>query len=98
MIRIKDLKRNKGEKKERTEKTEKTLKRGNKKTGRMHGGIELKIMLLVLVLVISAIGSIMLLVNNMNSIVAISNDIISNQVTQEEKVAELSRQYSYING
>ena len=34
----------------------------------------------------------------MNSIVEISDDIISNQVTQEEKIAELSRKYSYING
>jgi len=68
------------------------------KVGKMRGSIELKIMLLVLLLVVSSVGSIMLLVNNMNSVVEISNDIITNQVVQEEKVAELSRQYSYING
>ncbi len=69
-----------------------------KKNGKMRGSIELKIMILVLLLVFSAVGSITLLVNNMNEVVEISDDIISNQVIQEEKVSELSRMYSYING
>ncbi|MBQ9972723.1 MAG: methyl-accepting chemotaxis protein [Firmicutes bacterium] len=73
-------------------------KAGKKNSGKMRVSIEMKIMLLVLLLVISSVGSIMLLVNNMNSVVEISDDIISNQVVQEEKIAELSRQYSYING
>ena len=86
--------RKKGEKK--PNKAEKKTKQ--KKAGKMRGSIELKIMLLVVLLVLSSVGSIAFLVSNMNSVVDISNDIINNQVVQEEKIANLSRQYSYING
>ena len=86
--------RKKGEKK--PNKAEKKTKQ--KKAGKMHGSIELKIMLLIVLLVLSSVGSIAFLVSNMNAVVDISNDIINNQVVQEEKIANLSRQYSYING
>ncbi len=86
--------RKKGEKK--PNKAEKKTKQ--KKAGKMRGSIELKIMLLVVLLVLSSVGSIALLVSNMNSVVDISNDIINNQVVEEEKISNLSRQYSYING
>lgn len=80
-------------------KTEKKAKKiTQKKSAKMHGSIELKIMLLVVLLVLSSVGSIALLVSNMNSVVDISNDIINTQVVEEEKISELSRQYSYING
>lgn len=98
MLKKKGVKESKSELKEVVgEKKSKGVKAG-KGSGKMRGSIELKIMLLVLLLVISSVGSIVLLVSNMNSIVEISDDIISNQVTQEEKIAELSRKYSYING
>jgi len=86
--------RKKGEKKP----NEAEKKTKQKKAGKMRGSIELKIMLLVVLLVLSSVGSIAFLVSNMNSVVDISNDIINNQVVQEEKIANLSRQYSYING
>ena len=80
-------------------KAEKKVKKATqKKTAKMRGSIELKIMLLVVLLVLSSVGSIALLVSNMNSVVDISNDIINNQVVEEEKISNLSRQYSYING
>lgn len=94
----KEVKEKKIKEKKIKEKKVKENKVKAKKLGKMHGSIELKIMLLVLLLVLSAVTSIVLLVNNMNSVVEISDDIISNQVVQEEKIAELSRQYSYING
>ena len=80
-------------------KAEKKAKKAKqKKPAKMRGSIELKIMLLVVLLVLSSVGSIALLVSNMNSVVDISNDIINNQVVEEEKISNLSRQYSYING
>jgi len=90
----------KGEKKERKElKVKKTAKKvRHQKATKMRGSIELKIMLLVILLVLSSVGSIAFLVSNMNSVVDISNDIINNQVVEEEKISNLSRQYSYING
>lgn len=69
-----------------------------KKEKKVLVSIELKIMLLVALLVLSSAGSIAMLAGNMNAIVDISNDIINNQIAEEEKIAELSRQYSYING
>ena len=98
MLKKKGVKESKSELKEVVEEKKSKGVKAGKGSGKMRGSIELKIMLLVLLLVISSVGSIVLLVSNMNSIVEISDDIISNQVTQEEKIAELSRKYSYING
>jgi len=94
MLKKKGVKEN--QKESKAEKPAKKVKQ--KKTSKMRGSIELKIMLLVVLLVLSSVGSIALLVSNMNSVVDISNDIINNQVVEEEKIANLSRQYSYING
>lgn len=73
---------------------EKEKKKG--KNG-LRGKLELKIMLLVLLLVLSASASISLLIINLNSVISISNDIIGTQVAEEEKISELSRQFTYIN-
>ena len=94
MLKKKGVKEN--QKESKAEKPAKKVKQ--KKTSKMRGSIELKIMLLVVLLVLSSVGSIALLVSNMNTVVDISNDIINNQVVEEEKIANLSRQYSYING
>ncbi len=91
-------KKDKKDKQTETKAEKKAKKAKQKKPAKMRGSIELKIMLLVVLLVLSSVGSIALLVSNMNSVVDISNDIINNQVVEEEKIANLSRQYSYING
>lgn len=82
-------------------KAEKTQKvKNEKKTakGGLRGKLEMKIMLLVLLLVVSAFASVMMLTINLNSVISISNGIIGTQVVEEEKISELSRQFTYING
>ncbi len=79
-------------KKENTPKIKSTVKKGDLK-----GKIELKIMLLVLLLVLSAAASMVMLITNLNSVISISNNIIGTQVVEEEKISELSRQFTYIN-
>lgn len=82
----------------KAEKTQKVKK--DKKTGKggLRGKLEMKIMLLVLLLVVSAFASVMMLTINLNSVISISNGIIGTQVVEEEKISELSRQFTYING
>lgn len=82
-------------------KAEKTQKvKNEKKTakGGLRGKLELKIMLLVMLLVVSAFASMVMLITNLNSVISISNGIIGTQVVEEEKISELSRQFTYING
>lgn len=80
------------------DKADMTPKTGKeKRKNGLHGKLELKIMLLVLLLVLSAFASIGMLIINLNSVISISNDIIGTQVAEEEKISELSRQFTYIN-
>ena len=67
------------------------------KKGGLRSKLELKIMLLVLLLVVSAFASMGVLIINLNSVISISDDIIGTQVVEEEKISELSRQFTYIN-
>lgn len=78
-------------------KKEKKKADSKKQKSGLRGKIEHKMILLVLILALASIGSIMVLVHNMNSVVNISNDIIRNQVVEEEKISELSRKFTYIN-
>lgn len=59
--------------------------------------IEVKIMALILMLAIVAMGCVMILVNMLQSIASISDDIVSSQVVEQEKISLLSREFSYIN-
>ncbi len=68
----------------------------NKKS--MRGSIERKIMALVLFMAAASIVSIVFLAKQMTSIINISDEIISSFVTEEEKISELSREFTYING
>ena len=79
-------------------KTEKTKKEKKTAKGGLRGKLELKIMLLVMLLVVSAFASMVMLITNLNSVISISNGIIGTQVVEEEKISELSRQFTYING
>ena len=74
--------------------------KNEKKSGgksNLRGKVELKIMLLVLLLAASAFASMIMLITNLNTVISISDDIIGTQVVEEEKISELSRQFTYIN-
>ncbi len=60
-------------------------------------GIEVKIMSLTLLMAVAAIVCIGLLANKLTAVINISDKIVSTQVTEEEKISELSRQFTYIN-
>ncbi len=81
----------------KVEKVQKTKKDKKTKKGGMRGKLELKIMFLVLLLVVSAFSSMGVLIVNLNSVIGISDEIIGTQVVEEEKISELSRQFTYIN-
>ncbi len=74
-------------------------KRNEKKIKkRIKGSIEIKIMSLVLLMAGAALVCMLVLVNAMTSVIEISDEIVSSQVIEEEKISELSRQFTYING
>lgn len=77
-------------KKEKMVKT-KTAKR------KVKSGIEVKIMALILLMAVAAIGCIGILANRLTAVINISDEIVSTQVTEEEKISELSREFTYIN-
>lgn len=77
-------------------KREKMKKVRNEKK-KIKGSIEVKIMELVLLMAATAIVCIFVLINTLTSVISISNEIVSSQVIEEEKISELSREFSYIN-
>lgn len=77
------------------EKKEKKIRRTGKKQGI---GLEMKIMLLILLFAAAAFGCIFILVNKLQSITNVSNEIVTKQVTEQEQISELSREFTYING
>ena len=77
------------------EKKEKKIRRTGKKRGI---GLEMKIMLLILLFAAAAFGCIFILVNKLQSITNVSNEIVTKQVTEQEQISGLSREFTYING
>ena len=77
------------------EKKEKKIRRTGKKRGI---GLEMKIMLLILLFAAAAFGCIFILVNRLQSITNVSNEIVTKQVTEQEQISGLSREFTYING
>lgn len=60
-------------------------------------GIGIKIMVLLLLLAITAISCVGVLVWTLQSVIGMSNQIVSEQVAEQEKISTLSRQFTYIN-
>ena len=77
------------------EKKEKKIRKTRKKQGI---GLEMKIMLLILLFAAAAFGCIFILVNKLQSITNVSNEIVTKQVTEQEQISGLSREFTYING
>ena len=77
------------------EKKEKKIRKTRKKQGI---GLEMKIMLLILLFAAAAFGCFFILVNKLQSITNVSNEIVTKQVTEQEQISELSREFTYING
>ena len=77
------------------EKKEKKIRKTRKKRGI---GLEMKIMLLILLFAAAAFGCIFILVNKLQSITNVSNEIVTKQVTEQEQISRLSREFTYING
>lgn len=77
------------------EKKEKKIRKTRKKRGI---GLEMKIMLLILLFAAAAFGCIFILVNKLQSITNVSNEIVTKQVTEQEQISELTREFTYING
>ena len=70
-----------------------------RRTGQKRGiGLEMKIMLLILLFAAAAFGCIFILVNRLQSITNVSNEIVTKQVTEQEQISGLSREFTYING
>lgn len=82
-------------KKEKTVKVKKVKEKTAKR--KVKSGIEVKIMALILLMAVAAIGCIGLLANKLIDVINISDEIVSTQVTEEEKISELSREFTYIN-
>ena len=55
-------------------------------------------MLLILLFAAAAFGCIFILVNKLQSITNVSNEIVTKQVTEQEQISGLSREFTYING
>ncbi|MDE6186487.1 MAG: methyl-accepting chemotaxis protein, partial [Lachnospiraceae bacterium] len=68
-----------------------------RKKKKIRGSIEGKIMGLVILIAVTAIVCVGVLVNTLTSVIGISNEIVSSQVAEQEKISELSRQFTYIN-
>lgn len=60
-------------------------------------GIGIKIMGLLLLLAITAISCVGVLVWTLQSVIGMSDQIVSEQVAEQEKISTLSRQFAYIN-
>lgn len=60
-------------------------------------GIGIKIMVLLLLLAITAISCVRVLVWTLQSVIGMSDQIVSEQVAEQEKISGLSRQFTYIN-
>lgn len=60
-------------------------------------GIGIKIMVLLLFLAITAISCVGVLVWTLQSVIGMSDQIVSEQVAEQEKISTLSRQFTYIN-
>lgn len=60
-------------------------------------GIGIKIMVLLLLLAITAISCVGVLVWTLQSVIGTSDQIVSEQVAEQEKISTLSRQFTYIN-
>ena len=60
-------------------------------------GIGIKIMVLLLLLAITAISCVGVLVWTLQSVIGMSDQIVSEQVAEQEKISTLSRQFTYIN-
>ena len=67
---------------------------GKRKRG---AGIGIKIMVLLLLLAITAISCVGVLVWTLQSVIGMSDQIVSEQVVEQEKISGLSRQFTYIN-
>lgn len=67
---------------------------GKRKRG---AGIGIKIMGLLLLLAITAISCVGVLVWTLQSVIGMSDQIVSEQVAEQEKISGLSRQFTYIN-
>lgn len=60
-------------------------------------GIGIKTMVLLLLLAITAISCVGVLVWTLQSVIGMSDQIVSEQVAEQEKISTLSRQFTYIN-
>ena len=60
-------------------------------------GIGIKIMVLLLLLAITAISCVGVLVWTLQSVIGMSDQIVSEQVAEQEKISTLSRQFTYIS-
>lgn len=60
-------------------------------------GIGIKIMGLLLLLAITAISCVGVLVWTLQSVIGMSDQVVSEQVAEQEKISTLSRQFTYIN-
>lgn len=60
-------------------------------------GIGIKIMVLLLLLAITEISCVGVLVWTLQSVIGTSDQIVSEQVAEQEKISGLSRQFTYIN-
>ena len=58
-------------------------------------GIGIKIMGLLLLLAITAISCVGVLVWTLQSVIGMSDQIVSEQVAEQEKISTLSRQFTY---
>lgn len=67
---------------------------GKRKRG---AGIGIKIMGLLLLLAVTAISCVGVLVWTLQSVIGTSDQIVSEQVAEQEKISGLSRQFTYIN-
>lgn len=69
-----------------------------KKSQKKGIGIGVKIMVLLLLLALTAMSCVGILVRTLQSVIDTSNGIVSHQVVEQEKISELSRRFTYING
>ena len=89
----------KGKRETGKSKTEKVKSEKPKAERRKKGiGIGAKIMALLLLLAITAMSCVGVLVWTLQGVIDTGNSIVSSQVAEQEKISELSRQFSYING
>jgi len=61
-------------------------------------GIGVKIVALLLLLAVAALSCMGVLVQTLHSVIVTNDEIVAGQVAEQEKISELSRQFTYING